>query len=80
MAQAIHRDHKKTIVGMCLGAIRSNVNQIADLNGYGRARTAARGFRSLTSRMATKLQGVLLSNNLEVRRTDLCIGELITLK
>ena len=38
------------------------------------------GFGSLTSRMVTKPQGVLFSNNLEVRKRDLRVGELVTLK
>ena len=78
--QAIYGDHKITIVGMCLGAIRRNVNQVADLSGHGRARTGARGFASRTRGMVTELQEVLLSNNLEVRKRDLCVGELATLK
>ena len=67
-------------MGMCIGAIRRNVNQIADLNRHSRARTAVRGFRSLTSRMVTQPQGVLLSNKLEVRKKDPCAGELVALK
>ena len=68
------------IAGPCLGAIRSNVNQIADLNGHGRARTVPRGFGSLTSGMVTEPQRVMLSNNLNVRKSDLCVGELVVLK
>ena len=67
---------------MCtgLGGIRSNVNQIADLYSSGRARTAARGFRTFTGRVVTEARGVLLSNQLEVSQRDLRVVELITLK
>lgn len=30
--------------------------------------------------MVTEPQGVLLSNNLEVRKGDLCVGDLVALK
>ena len=66
--QTIYGNHKVPITGMCLAAIRSNVNQVADLNEHGRAGTAAMCFGSLTSGMVAEPQGVLLSNNLEVRK------------
>ena len=65
---------------MCLGAIASNVNQVADLKGHGSTGTAAMGFGSLISETVIKLQGVLLSNNLEVRKRDLGVSELVALK
>ena len=78
--QTIYGDHKVPIMGMRLGAIRSNVNQVADLNGHDRAGTAAMGFGSLTSGVVTEPQGMLLSNNLEVGKRDLRVGELVALE
>ena len=65
---------------MCLGVIRSNVHQIADLNGHGRTKTAAKRFGSLANGMVAEQRGMLLSNNLEVRERDLCLSKLVALK
>ena len=72
--QAIYRDQKIPIAGVCLVAIRSYVNQIADLNGHCRARKAARGFGSVSSGIVTEPQEVLLSSSLEVRKGDLLVN------
>ena len=68
----VYGDHKIPIAGIRLGVIGSDVNQIADLNGNGRMRTAARGFGSLTSRMVTELQGVLVCQTTWRSEKEIC--------
>ena len=63
---------KITIAGIGLGAIRRNVDQIADFNGRGRAWTPPRNFGFLTGGMVTESQRMLLSENLEIRKKDEC--------